>query len=178
VVDWKTKREWVSYAFSELENAGYSVASAYTAVKDPGRTHFLYRDLLWTGADMIGLGVASFSHVGGTHFQNESEFGSYITRLHQGMLPIHRALTPTGEERMIRELILQMKLGHVHRAYFQSKFGVDIQQRFEGPLNRLQDQGFLALDGNSLRLNRDGLLQVDRLLHEFFLPQHRNARYT
>jgi oxygen-independent coproporphyrinogen-3 oxidase len=29
-----------------------------------------------------------------------------------------------------------------------------------------------------LRLNRDGLLQVDRLLHEFFLPQHRNARYT
>ena len=27
--------------------------------------------------------------------------------------------------------------------------------------------------------NRDGLLQVDRLLHEFFLPQHRQyARYT
>jgi oxygen-independent coproporphyrinogen III oxidase len=178
IADWKTKREWVSYAFSELERAGYSVASAYTAVKDPGRTRFLYRDLLWTGADMIGLGVASFSHVGGTHFQNESEFGSYITSLNHGTLPIHRALTPTPEERMIRELILQMKLGHVDGAYFQGKFGVDIQQRFAGPLSRLQDQGFLALDESSLRLNRDGLLQVDRLLHEFFLPQHRNARYT
>jgi oxygen-independent coproporphyrinogen III oxidase len=79
---------------------------------------------------------------------------------------------------MIRELILQMKLGHVDGAYFQGKFGVDIQQRFVGPLRELQDQGLLALDEASLRLNRDGLLQVDRLLHEFFLPQHRNARYT
>ena len=178
VADWRTKREWVSYAFSELEKASYSITSAYTVVKDPGRTRFLYRDLLWTGADMIGLGVASFSHVGGTHFQNESDFGPYITKLLQGTLPIYRALTPTQEERMIRELILQMKLGHVHRAYFQGKFGVDIQQRFAGSLSELQDRGFLALDENSLRLNRDGLLRVDRLLHGFFLPQHRNARYT
>ncbi len=178
VADWRTKRDWVSYAFAELEKAGYSVASAYTAVKDPGRTRFLYRDLLWTGADMVGLGVASFSHVGGTHFQNESDFGPYLAKLHQGTLPIYRALTPTQEERMIRELILQMKLGHVHRAYFRGKFGVDLQQRFAGSLSELQDQGFLVLDENSLRLKRDGLLQVDRLLHEFFLPQHRNARYT
>ena len=176
--DWKTKREWVDYAFSEMERAGYTVTSAYTAVKDPSRTHFLYRNLLWTGADMIGLGVASFSHVGGTHFQNEADFGPYMTRLQEGMLPSRRALTPSPEERMIRELILQMKLGNVRRAYFQGKFGVDIQQRFAGPLSVLRDRGFLTLDQNSVRLNRDGLLQVDRLLYEFFLPQHRNVRYT
>jgi oxygen-independent coproporphyrinogen-3 oxidase len=178
VADWRTKREWVSYAFSELEKAGYKVASAYTAVKDPERTRFLYRDFLWTGADMVGLGVASFSHVGGTHFQNQGDFGPYLSTLSRGTLPIYRALTPTREERMIRELILQMKLGHVHRAYFQDKFGVDIEQRFADRLSELRDRGFLELDENSLRLNRDGLLQVDRLLHEFFLPQHRNARYT
>lgn len=178
VADWRTKREWVSYAFSELEKAGYKVTSAYTAVKDPERTRFLYRDFLWTGADMVGLGVASFSHVGGTHFQNQSDFGPYLSTLSRGTLPIYRALTPTREERMIRELILQMKLGHVHRAYFQGKFGVDIEQRFADRLIELRDRGFLERDENSLRLNRDGLLQVDRLLHEFFLPQHRNARYT
>jgi oxygen-independent coproporphyrinogen-3 oxidase len=178
VADWRTKREWVSYAFSELEKAGYKVTSAYTAVKDPERTRFLYRDFLWTGADMVGLGVASFSHVGGTHFQNQGDFGPYLSTLSRGTLPIYRALTPTREERMIRELILQMKLGHVHRAYFQGKFGVDIEQRFADRLSELRDRGFLERDENSLRLNRDGLLQVDRLLHEFFLPQHRNARYT
>ena len=178
VADWKTKREWVDWAFSELEQAGYSIASAYTAVKDPGRTRFVYRDLLWSGADMIGLGVASFSHVGGTHFQNEADFGPYLARLEEGTLPIYRALTLSPEERMIRELILQMKLGSVRRGYFQSKFGIDIQKRFAGPLSALLDRGFLALDQNTVRLNRDGLLQVDRLLQEFFLPQHRNARYA
>jgi oxygen-independent coproporphyrinogen-3 oxidase len=178
VADWRTKREWVDHAFAEFEKAGYSITSAYAAVKDPARTRFLYRDLLWTGADMIGLGVASFSHVGGTHFQNEHEFESYIARLRQGTLPIYRALTTTPEERMIRELILQMKLGHVHTSYFQSKFGVDIQQRFASPLTKLQNQGFLLADRDGLRLNREALLQVDKLLHEFFLPQHRSARYA
>lgn len=178
VADWKTKREWVSYAFSELERAGYTITSAYTAVKDPARTRFLYRDLLWTGADMIGLGVASFSHIGGTHFQNEHDWDPYIGKVCQGTLPIYRALTPTPEERMVRELILQMKLGRVYRAYFQGKFGVDIQQRFASPLSKLQDEGFLTLQDDSLRLNREGLLQVDRLLDQFFLPEHRNARYA
>ena len=54
VADWKTKRNWVDHAFRELELAGYSVGSAYAAVKDPSKTKFLYRDLLWGGADMIG----------------------------------------------------------------------------------------------------------------------------
>jgi len=178
VADWGTKREWVDYAFTELEKAGYRVASAYTAVKDPAQARFLYRDLLWTGADMIGLGVASFSHVGGTHFQNESDIEPYMAKLFQEELPIYRAFTLTVDEVMIREFILQMKLGHVRGAYFREKFGVDIQRRFARPLGELQDQGFLAAHGDSLRLNRAGLLRVDRLLHQFFLPQHRNARYT
>src|SRR5579862_5635264 len=178
VADWRTKRAWVNYAFAELEKAGYTVTSAYTAVKDPARAKFLYRDLLWTGADMIGLGVASFSHIGGTHFQNDHEFETYVAKLQAGKLPIYRALTPTREERMIRELILQMKLGHVQTPYFQNKFGVDIGQRFAGSLGKLEAQGLLAMDRGNVRLKRDGLLQVDRLLHEFFLPEHQNARYA
>jgi len=59
VASWSTKRRWVDDAFNALERAGYTVGSAYTAVKDPGRTHFIYRDRLWQGADLAGLGVAS-----------------------------------------------------------------------------------------------------------------------
>lgn len=178
VADWSTKREWVKLAFAELERAGYHVGSAYTAVRNPSKTRFVYRDLLWSGADLIGLGVASFSHVAGTHFQNQHDWSPYITRLEQGTLPIYRALTPSHDERLIREFILQMKLGRVSREYFQTKFGVDLAERFAQNLDKLQDQGYLELDDSSLRLNREGLLQVDRLLHEFFLPEHRNARYA
>jgi len=79
---------------------------------------------------------------------------------------------------MIRELILQMKLGHVHRAYFQTKFGIDVEQRFANPLAALREHGLIAIDREGLRLSREGLLQVDKLLHEFFLPEHRSARYA
>jgi oxygen-independent coproporphyrinogen-3 oxidase len=79
---------------------------------------------------------------------------------------------------MIREFILQMKLGHVHREYFQQKFGVDVRQRFAAPLGHLVDEGLLRVDAQDLQLNRNGLLQVDRLLWEFFLPQHRGTRYS
>jgi oxygen-independent coproporphyrinogen-3 oxidase len=178
VADWETKRRWVNYAFGELEKAGYAVASGYTAVKDPSRTHFVYRDSLWQGADLIGLGVASFSHIGGTHFQNQHDFEPYLAALRDGKLPIYRALTPTSEEKLIRELVLQFKLGQISRNYFQRKFGVDIVARFDEPIARLKSWGALVLEGDLLRLSREGLLQVDRLVHEFFLPEHRTARYA
>ncbi len=178
VADWETKRVWVDYAFKELETVGYTVASAYTAVKNPRQTKFLYRDLLWAGADLLSLGVASFGHIGGTHYQNHADFEPYVSRVNQGELPIYRALTPNADERLIREFILQLKLGQLNLSYFRNKFGVDPAQRFAEPLQRLKDWGFLSLEGDQVRLNREGLLQVDRLLHEFFLPQHRTNRYV
>ncbi|HEY5910036.1 MAG TPA: coproporphyrinogen-III oxidase family protein [Verrucomicrobiae bacterium] len=178
VADWQTKRHWVGYAFEQLENAGYTVTSGYAAVRDPARTRFVYRDSLWQGADLIGLGVASFSHVGGTHFQNQHDFEPYVSMLRRGELPLHRALTPTGEERLIRELVLQFKLGRISRAYFQRKFGVDVLVHFAEAISRLEAWDALVVNGDWLRLTRSGLLEVDRLVHEFFLPQHRTARYA
>lgn len=178
VADWATKREWVDLAFRELEANGYTVTSAYTAVKDPTKSTFIYRDQLWSGSDLIGLGVASFSHVGGTHFQNEHNFDPYVTRLNNGELPIHRALTPTEEQRMIRELILQWKLGHVKPSYFTDKFGVNISERFAPAWDKMRELGYFEESEDELRLNRKGLLRADRLVHEFFLPQHRDARYA
>ena len=232
VADWETKRDWVKYAFEELEKAGYTIASAYTAVKNPGSTghrpvssgdspdeigetsllnssaaspsthpaipvggsptstggspvppmnsvsKFVYRDKLWAGADLLSLGVASFGHFSGTHYQNHHEFETYVGKMTEGELPIFRALTPTGDEKLIREFVLQLKLGRVSCDYFQKKFGVDPRQRFAVPLQTLQDWGFATVEGDLVSLNRDGLLQVDRLLHEFFLPEHKNARYA
>ncbi len=178
VASWAVKRNWTESAFERLEAGGYAVTSAYTAVRDPARTRFVYRDRLWTGADLIGLGVASFGIVNGTHCQNEHNWGPYLERLNAGVLPLYRALTPTPEEHLIRELILQMKLGQVSVGYFRRKFGVELRERFAGPLGSLREGDFLAKNGEDIRLNRKGLLHVDRLVHGFFLPEHRDARYT
>lgn len=178
VADWETKRAWVGAAFEQLEKAGYTIVSAYTAVKDPLRTKFLYRDRLWEGADLLPIGVASFGHINGVHFQNEHDIVPYLEKVGRGELPVWRSMLPTADERLVREMILQMKLGHVSRSYFQNKFGVDIIQRFAKPLSQLAAEGFLSMDGETIRYSRRGLLQVDTLLHDFFLPEHRDARYA
>ncbi len=179
VADWPTKRRWADYAFREFEKAGYATTSTCTAVRDPAHTRFLYRDSLWTGADLLSLGVASFGHFGGVHYQNQANFDPYLAELESGSLPIYRAYPTNEEERLVREFILQMKLGRVRVSYFQEKFGVDVREKFSSALKSVNEDGFLVVgNDDEIRLNREGLLQVDRLLHAFFLPQHRNARYT
>lgn len=177
VADWATKRRWVDEAFRALEQDGYHVGSAYTACKDEN-VRFLYRDGLWHGADMLGLGVSSFSHVAGVHFQNEHDFDPYLEVVESGALPVHRAMEPTDDERLIREFILQLKLGSVTTGYFQDKFGVDIRERFKAGLEQHERDGYLTVRGDRIELHRHGLLEVDRLLHDFFLPQHRDSRYA
>ncbi len=178
VADWKTKRHWVDWAFNEFESAGYTVSSAYTVVKNPETTKFIYRDSLWEGADLLSAGVASFGHFGGVHYQNQADVAPYMTEVDAGGLPIFRSYRTSHEERFIREFILQLKLGHTNLAYFREKYDVDPAERFSGTLGDLQRRGYFSLEGDEVLVSREGLLQIDRLLHDFFLEQHRDARYT
>jgi oxygen-independent coproporphyrinogen III oxidase len=179
VADWATKRRWVAEAFEALEADGYHVGSAYTAVKDPGRTHFVYRDRLWQGADLVGLGVASFGHVNGVHIQNHDTWEAYGTLVGRGELPLSRAYRPSHEERAIREFVLQLKRGEIRPAYFSDTYGIDVLERFEAPLAELRAEGYLRrADAELVALTREGLLRVDVLLPRFFLPEHQGIRYT
>ena len=178
VADWPTKRRWVSEAFDMFVDAGYTVTSAYTVVKDPDKVKFVYRDALWGGADMLGTGVASFGHIGGVHVQNEHDIGAYLKQVTDDDFPIYRAYPTNEEEIVIREFILQLKLGKVDLEYFKKKFNTDISKKFMNTLNELQDKEFLSYNDETIEMSRDGLLQVDMLLHEFFLNEHQNARYA
>jgi oxygen-independent coproporphyrinogen-3 oxidase len=178
VADWETKRRWVNYAYSEFEKIGYTVTSGTTVVRDPARVKFLYRDGLFSGADILSIGVASFGHLNGVHYQNHHDFQPYMDAVNAGRLPVHRAYTPNEEERYIREFMLQLKLGGVSAAKFAGKFGRDPREQFAAPLATLKEQGFLTNGGDRIGITRDALLQVDRLLHEFFKPEHRTGRYA
>jgi oxygen-independent coproporphyrinogen-3 oxidase len=179
VANWSTKRRWVEDAFGALERAGYTVRSAYTAVKNPSKTRFVYTDRLWQGADMAGLGVASFGHMNGVHMQNHDTWESYSEAIERGALPLNRAYRPTDDERFIRELVLQFKQGTVRPAYFRQKYGADILSRFADQFRSLRDEGYLAeATDSAVSLTRSGLLRVDALLPRFFLPQHTGIRYT
>jgi oxygen-independent coproporphyrinogen-3 oxidase len=179
VESWATKRRWVQQAFEVLERAGYYIGSAYTAVRNPAVTRFMYRDRLWQGADLVGLGVASFGHVSGVHLQNLDTWETYSRAIERGEIPLSRAYRPTNEERMIREFVLQLKRGSIAPPYFTEKYGVNVLNRFADQIESLRAEGFIeTANEERVAITRDGLLRVDVLLRRFFLPQHRNIRYT
>lgn len=167
-VSWELKRHRLNQAFSELEQAGYTIVSAYCAVKDPKRHRFQYQEHLWRGGDMLGLGVASFSYFRGVHFQNQTTLEQYEAHVHSDMLPIFRTYQLELWDQLVREFILQLKWGEVSLSAFEAKFGVDLRVVFAQPLQTLAAQGHLNRTHDAVRLTRQGLLRVDRLIPDFY----------
>jgi oxygen-independent coproporphyrinogen-3 oxidase len=177
-VSWDIKRARLEYAFDQLDRAGYAVVSAYNAVRDPVKHEFQYQKHLWHGGDMLGLGVASFGYFGGVHYQNHVTLETYDERVSEGGLPVWRACALSQRDRIIREFVLQLKLGGVSAEAFAKKFGVNIIELFAAPLSALRDARLLTFTESGVQLTAEGLLKVDRLLPQFYDPQHRDIRYT
>ncbi len=178
IASWRQRRAWADYALCQFESAGYVINGAYTVVKPERNAGFIYRDALWQGADMIGTGVASFSHLSGVHYQNADKWEGYVDPLNRGELPLSRAHRVSDRERLTREVVLQLKLGEIPVDYFQQKFGEDILQVFAAPIASLERDGFATSKGGKVSLTRAGLLRVDALLPRFFDPKYTDIRYT
>jgi oxygen-independent coproporphyrinogen-3 oxidase len=94
------------------------------------------------------------------------------------VLPLARGLRPTVEERMIREFVLQLKLGSLRPSYFRVKYGADVLARWRDQLAALEAEGYATTGRDDITLTREGLLRVDSLLPRFFKPEHATVRYT
>ena len=168
VADWPTKRAWVDWAFDRFLAAGYAISSGYTLVRDPARVQFRYRDMLWEGSDLVALGVASFGHLSGFHYQNATHWDEYLGAVEAGRLPVVRGLEPTRRELLIRETVLGLKRGRLDVARLREKFGVDPLEEWAEEWRGLVESGDVERLLPEPVLTRQGLLRVDELLPRFF----------
>jgi len=127
---------------------------------------------------MIGIGVSSFSHFGGVNYQNAHNFEEYVRILNEDRLPLLRAVSLTPKQRLIREMVLQLKTGAIDTGYFQKKYGADVWQEFLPVYESLASDDLLKRENGAIRLTRRGVLEVDRFLPEFFEPELRTVRYA
>jgi oxygen-independent coproporphyrinogen-3 oxidase len=174
VADWETKRRWVDEAFQAFEHGGFKVGSAYTVYRGE-QTRFLYRDSLWHGADMLGIGVSSFSHLGGVHVQNHPDLETYQQPALAGEAPHWRAYSMDSEERWRRLFLLQMKLGKINLGWFRSEFGVDPLLEYGPLLEQHCKAGWLEELSDTVQLTRAGLLRVDSLISEYIPARHQTS---
>jgi len=178
IADWATKRRWLNYAFEEFLAHDYEIAGADIVATKKKTCRFIYRDALWHGGDMIGIGVSSFSHFGGVNFQNAHNFEEYVRILNEDRLPLLRAVSLTPKQRLIREMVLQLKTGVLDTGYFQQKYGVDVWKEFLPVYENLAADDLLGRENGAIQLTRRGLLEVDGFLPEFFEPELRTVRYA
>ena len=112
------------------------------------------------------------------HYQNLDVIEDYTAAVSEGRLPLNRALQPSARQLLIREMVLQMKEGHIQASSFEEKFGVDILEEFRQAFDNQCAAGYLTVNGDRVELTRRGLLQVDSLLPEYFEEEHRAVRYS
>jgi putative oxygen-independent coproporphyrinogen III oxidase len=178
IAGWDTKRHWLNYAFEQFLEHDYEIAGTDIVATKKKTCRFIYRDALWHGGDMIGIGVSSFSHFGGVNFQNAHNFEEYVRILNEDRLPLLRAVSLTPKQRLIREMVLQLKTGSIDTGYFQKKFGVDVWDEFRSVYEELEEKSVLKRQNGSIALTRNGLLEVDHFLLDFFEPELRTVRYA
>jgi oxygen-independent coproporphyrinogen-3 oxidase len=178
IAGWVMKRRWLDYAFEQFVAHDYEIAGTDIVATKKKTCRFIYRDALWHGGDMIGIGVSSFSHFGGVNFQNAHNFEEYVRILNEDRLPLLRAVSLTPKQRLIREMVLQLKTGSIDTGYFQKKFGVDVWNEFRPVYEELEEKSVLERHNGTIALTRRGLLQVDHFLLDFFEPELRTVRYA
>jgi oxygen-independent coproporphyrinogen-3 oxidase len=178
IAGWDTKRHWLNYAFEQFLAHDYEIAGTDIVATKKKTCRFIYRDALWHGGDMIGIGVSSFSHFGGVNFQNAHNFEEYVRILNEDRLPLLRAVSLTPKQRLIREMVLQLKTGSIDTGYFQQKYGVDVWNEFRPVYEDLEEKSVLERHNGTIALTRRGLLEVDHFLLEFFEPELRTVRYA
>jgi len=178
IAGWSMKRHWLDYAFEQFLAHDYEIAGTDIVATKKKTCRFIYRDALWHGGDMIGIGVSSFSHFGGVNFQNAHNFEEYVRILNEDRLPLLRAVSLTPKQRLIREMVLQLKTGALDTGYFSRKYGVDVWNEFRPVYEGLEEKSLLKRHNGDIVLTRNGHLEVDSFLPDFFEPELRTVRYA
>jgi oxygen-independent coproporphyrinogen-3 oxidase len=174
---WETKHARLAAAFARLENAGYTLRSAYAAARSTRHRRFTYQEEQYRGMDLLGIGVSSFSYVAGMHYQNYASMIEYMESLDDGRLPISRAYVLSDRDRMVREFVLQLKLGRVDARRFRQKFGTNIVDFYARPLEEFAARGWLTFDDQAVTVTREGLVRVDRMIPHFYPWEHQGLNY-
>jgi oxygen-independent coproporphyrinogen-3 oxidase len=153
-------------AMERLEAAGlaqYEISN----VARPGRRS-RHNLKYWTDGEWLGFGCGAHSTRGGVRWKNESSTEEYVRRIVSDTSPAVDVRRLSAEERLGDALFMGLRLNDgVDLTAVNTRYGVDVWQRFGGELQPFVDAGCLVREGTQLRLTRQGMLVAHEVMSVF-----------
>jgi len=118
--------------------------------------------LYWANEDYLGLGPGAFSYFDGRRFRSSAGVDEYLEKMRHGDWTPHEEEVLTPEKKEIESLLLALRLSEGAAI---KKFQ-PVLQKLKGSVNKLERQGLLVQDPQSLRLSPRGQFLAETVFSE------------
>jgi oxygen-independent coproporphyrinogen-3 oxidase len=122
----------------------------------------------WTGAPYWAFGVSAAGYDGQSRWSNTRNIHEYIEKVEQGASPTAERTQLDDEDRQSEAIFLKLRLKNgVNLTEHQTRFGVNIRNRYRDELERLQEAGLVELSEANLRISRAGTVLANEVFAAF-----------
>lgn len=150
----------------EAERHGFE----HYEISNWGRPGFESRHNLkyWTGAPYWAFGVSAAGYDGAKRWSNTRNIHEYLTKIESGESPVGEVIELDDEDRQSENLFLRLRLKEgVNLREHQSRFGVNVLERYGDDLARLDEAGLIELDKDVLKISRAGTVLANEVFAAF-----------
>jgi oxygen-independent coproporphyrinogen III oxidase len=156
-------------AMSRLDDAGYTQYEI-SNVSKPGlesRHNLKY----WSDGEWLGFGCGAHSTRRGIREKNIASTEDYVSAIAAGRSVETERRVLSDRERLEEAVFTGLRLTQgVNLGLVQSRYGVDLWDRYGEDLSPFVEQRLLIYDGGAIRLTRDGMLLANEVMTVFIGP--------
>jgi oxygen-independent coproporphyrinogen-3 oxidase len=122
----------------------------------------------WTGAPYWAFGISAAGYDTESRWSNTRNIHEYLERIERGETPIAETVTLDDEDRQSEAIFLRLRLKDgVNLASHQSRFGVNVRERYRRELARLSEAGLIELSDEALKISRAGTVLANEVFAAF-----------
>ncbi len=122
----------------------------------------------WTGAPYWAFGVSAAGFDSHTRWSNTRNIHEYLEKIESGQSPVAERIELDDEDRQSENLFLRLRLKDgVDLGEHQSRFGVNVMERYRSEIERLREAGLVELKGNVLKISRAGTVLANEVFAAF-----------
>lgn len=124
----------------------------------------------WNNEYYYGFGAGAHGYLPGKRTGNIRPLPAYVKQAMKDGNPVLNTETIGLKERIEEQMFLGLrKLAGISRHIFQEKLGLEMDTLYQTEINQLIQKGWLADDGDRIRLTDQGLLFGNEVFEKFLL---------